>query len=124
MLPKPAIRYVDYAAWQRRHVDTLIEEDLRYWKQTFPTPPPVLELPTDRRRPVNQGFGAAAEPLHLSQGITELKALAAGESATTFMAILALYQVLLSRLSGQDRFAVGSPVAGRDPPLQQGRRFL
>ncbi|HEY6321945.1 MAG TPA: AMP-binding protein, partial [Thermoanaerobaculia bacterium] len=85
-----------------------------FWRQELAGPLPPLELPTDRQRPRQQTFGGAAGPLRLSPETTlALRSHAAERRATPFMALLAVFQALLARLSGQREVVVGSPVSGR-----------
>ena len=85
-----------------------------FWRQELAGPPPQLELPTDRQRPRQQTFGGDAWPLRLSPETTlALRSLAAEQRATPFMALLAVFQALLARLSGQREVVVGAPVSGR-----------
>jgi amino acid adenylation domain-containing protein len=85
-----------------------------FWRQELAGPLPPLELPTDRQRPRQQTFGGDAWPLRLSPETTlALRSLAAERRATPFMALLAVFQALLARLSGQREVVVGSPVSGR-----------
>ena len=75
---------------------------------------PTLQLPTDWPRPAVQTFRGARHPLVLSQDLTEkLRALSRKEGVTLFMTLLAAFQTLLYRYTGQDDVAVGSPIAGR-----------
>ncbi len=113
-LPPLAVQYADYAAWQRAWLrGDVLRSQLDFWTGAL-AGLVNLELPTDRPRPpIRRGRGgsrAAALPLALGDA---LKALARAESATPFMAMLASYQVLLGRYSGQDDVAIGSPIAGR-----------
>ena len=85
-----------------------------FWRGELAGPLPPLELPADRQRPRQQTFGGASWPLRLSPDTTlALRSLAAERRATAFMALLAVFQALLARLSGQREVVVGSPVAGR-----------
>ncbi|HJX29298.1 MAG TPA: amino acid adenylation domain-containing protein, partial [Thermoanaerobaculia bacterium] len=75
----------------------------------------VLELPTDRPRPAVQTYRGATRPLSLPAVLTrQVEALGRREGATLFMVLLAAFQALLARTSGQDDLAVGTPVAGRN----------
>ena len=75
----------------------------------------MLELPTDRPRPPLQTFNGAKESLVLSQELSEeIKALSRREGATLFMTLLAAFNTLLCRHSGQEDIIVGSPIAGRN----------
>lgn len=85
-----------------------------FWRRELAGPLPPLELPNDRQRPRQQTFGGDAWPLRLLPETTlALRSLAAERRATPFMALLAVFQALLARLSGQREVVVGSPVSGR-----------
>ncbi len=109
------ITYADYAAWQREQLAGAgMERDLAWWREELEGAPAVLELPTDRPRPAVQSFRGARHPIALPAGLVErLRTLARGEEATLFMVLLAGWQLLLARWSGQDDLVVGSPVANR-----------
>ncbi|HEX8353468.1 MAG TPA: condensation domain-containing protein, partial [Pyrinomonadaceae bacterium] len=109
------IQYADYAAWQRGWLQgEVLEEQLSYWRGQLAGAPPVLELPTDRPRPAVQSQKGAAHKFVLDVALREeLKRLGRREGATLFMTLLAAFQVLLSRYTGQSDVVVGSPVAGR-----------
>ncbi|MFL5542792.1 MAG: non-ribosomal peptide synthetase, partial [Longimicrobiaceae bacterium] len=114
-LPEPEVQFVDFAAWQREHLagDHLARQ-LDWWKEHLAGAPAVLELPTDRPRPAVQSFRGAAEPVRLPAELAErLRALSRREGATLFMTLLAAWQLLLSRYSGQSDVVVGAPIAGR-----------
>jgi len=115
-LPELPIHYADFAQWQREwlHGDVL-EAQLSYWKQQLGNGLPVMELPNDRPRPAVQTYRGAKHPMTLSLSLTEaLKALGRQERVTLFMILLAAFQTLLHRYSGQDDIVVGSPIAGRN----------
>ena len=109
------IQYVDYAVWQRNWLrGEVLETQLSYWKKQLENIS-ILNLPTDRPRPAVQSFHGARESLVLSTDLTQaLKATSRKEGATLFMTLLAAFQILLHRLTGQDDIAVGSPIAGRN----------
>jgi amino acid adenylation domain-containing protein len=114
-LQELAIQYVDYAAWQREWLkgDVLVEQML-YWKNQLKDMPGVLDLPVDRPRPPMPSFRGQIISKSLSpELLNDLKRLGRGENATLFMTLLAAYQVLLMRYSGQEDFGVGTPVANR-----------
>ncbi|MFL5358250.1 amino acid adenylation domain-containing protein, partial [Archangium sp.] len=115
VLPELPIQYADYAAWQRGWLQgEVLEEQLAFWRRQLTGAPESLELPTDRPRPAVQSFRGAQQPVALPRELSEaLKSLAQREGVTPFMALLAAWQVLLSRYSGQDDISVGSPIAGR-----------
>ncbi|WP_147451540.1 non-ribosomal peptide synthetase, partial [Corallococcus llansteffanensis] len=110
-----SLQYTDYAVWQRGWLQgAVLQQQLGYWRQQLSGAPAALELPTDRPRPSAQSRRGASLPLQLSQALTgSLKALAQREGVTPFMLLLAAFQSLLHRYSGQDDVLVGSPIAGR-----------
>jgi amino acid adenylation domain-containing protein len=109
------LQYGDFAAWQRAHLAGGRQGgEAEWWRARLAGAPPLLELPTDRPRPPRQSYRGAALPIHLpAELVRAVKAVAAKEGATTFMALLAGFQALLARLSRQDDLVVGTPVAGR-----------
>jgi amino acid adenylation domain-containing protein len=109
------IQYADYAAWQREYLTgQRLDEQLSYWRQQLQDAPPVLELPTDRVRPPVQSYRGALHSFTLSPALTsQLKELSQREGVTLFMTLLAAFQTLLSRYSGEQEIVVGTPVAGR-----------
>jgi len=115
-LPELPVQYADFAAWQRSWLHgEVLEQEIGFWRQQLAGLPPLLELPTDRPRPAVQSYRGAERPVRLSAGLTrQMEALARQEGATLFMVLLAGFQALLARTSGQDDLAVGSPVAGRN----------
>jgi amino acid adenylation domain-containing protein len=110
------IQYVDYAVWQREWLSgEVIVQQLDYWKQQLTNVNPILELPTDYPRPAIQTYAGKVASLDLSPQLTaDLKALCRQEGATLFMTLLAAFQILLSRHSGQLDFIIASPIAGRN----------
>src|SRR6185369_5929476 len=115
-LPALPMQYADFAAWQRRWLaGEVLEAELAYWKQQLAGLPPILELPFDRPRPVRPTHRGETLALELPPELpAALKSFALREGATPFMLYLAAFQALLSRATGQDDVAVGSPVAGRN----------
>ncbi|HSN85277.1 MAG TPA: condensation domain-containing protein, partial [Thermoanaerobaculia bacterium] len=115
-LPELPVQYADFSVWQRAWLSgEALEREIAFWHRQLADLPPHLELPTDRPRPAVQSFRGAARPARLPAGLTRpLEALARREGATLFMVLLAGFQALLARYSGQDDLAVGSPVAGRN----------
>ncbi|WP_198299647.1 non-ribosomal peptide synthetase [Tumebacillus avium] len=90
------------------------DASLAYWKQQLGGTLPVLNLPTDRPRPPVQTYNGASHSFRVAGVVTrKLKELAQANGATLYMALLAAYQVLLHRYTGQDDILVGSPTAGR-----------
>src|SRR6185312_6667979 len=113
-LPELPLQYADFAAWQRQWLQgEVLESQVRYWTEQLSGLTPV-ELPTDYPRPAMQTFQGANRrmvvPAELSE---ELKRLSQREGVTLFMTLLAAFQVLLARYSGQSDIAVGTPIANR-----------
>ena len=115
-LADPHIQYVDFACWQREWLrGEALEEQLRYWRRELAGAPFSLNLPLDRPRPPAQTFHGARQSFVLPTEITPaLQALCRAEGVTMFMALLAAFQVLLARYTGQRDFVVGTDVAGRN----------
>ncbi|ARV58868.1 hypothetical protein BZZ01_09670 [Nostocales cyanobacterium HT-58-2] len=115
-LPELPIQYADFAVWQRQWLQgEVLQTQLNYWKEKLAGAPPVLELPIDRPRPAVQKYQGATQSLVLPLELSEaLKALSQRENVTLFMTLLAAFNVLLYRYTGQDDILVGSPIAGRN----------
>jgi amino acid adenylation domain-containing protein len=109
------IQYADFAEWQRAWLeDGVLAEQLDYWQAQLASVPAVLEMPADRPRPKVQTFRGATRPFALAGAVGEgLARLSREEGVTLFMTLLAAFQVLLQRYTGQDDVVVGSPIAGR-----------
>jgi amino acid adenylation domain-containing protein len=115
-LPELPLQYADFAHWQRGWMQgEVLEAQLAHWKQRLGNSPPALELPADRLRPAVRTFRGAHLPVHLSPSLSHaLEELSQREDLTLFMVLLAGFQLLLSRYSGQVDFTVGTPIAGRN----------
>src|SRR6185312_11698252 len=115
-LPELAIQYSDYAIWQRGWLQgEELERQLGYWREQLGGELPVLELPTDHARPALPSYRGAHLGFRLSAEVSAgLKELSRREGVTLFMTLLAAYQTLLHRYSGQEDIVVGSAVAGRN----------
>ncbi|HET9226708.1 MAG TPA: amino acid adenylation domain-containing protein [Thermoanaerobaculia bacterium] len=110
-LPELSIQYPDFAVWQRGWLaGEVLERQVSYWRERLAGLPELLELPTDRPRPAFRTGRGARHAFHLPGGLRDL---GRREGATDFMALLALFQILLSRLSGQEDLATGTVIANR-----------
>ncbi|MFB9443510.1 amino acid adenylation domain-containing protein [Dactylosporangium vinaceum] len=120
-LPALPVGYYDYAAWQHGHLSgAALDRDVAHWRAALAGLEP-LDLPTDRPRPARQTYSGANRGMGLDAGLTAgLKRLARARGATLSMALLACWQAVLARHSGQRDFAVGTPVAGRPHPEVEG----
>jgi amino acid adenylation domain-containing protein len=117
-LPPLPIQYADYAAWQRQWLQgDVLERQMDYWRKQLEGSPGLLALPTDRPRPPVQTANGANLAFEVPPELAEqLRAFARKEGATLFMVVLAAFQVLLYRYTGQDDVSVGSPIANRNRP--------
>ncbi|HWW77567.1 MAG TPA: condensation domain-containing protein, partial [Pyrinomonadaceae bacterium] len=115
-LPELPVQYADYALWQRRWLQgEVLDAQMSYWREQLAGAPVVLELPTDRPRPSMQTHRGAQLPLMLPEKLSEsVKALGRREGVTLFMTLLAAWQTLLARYSGQEDVVVGTPIANRN----------
>jgi len=109
------IQYTDFSAWQREWLQgSALEEQLEFWRGRL-AGLPTLELPADKPRPAVPTFSGAREPIAIPPEVNRaLESLCEQISVTPFMALLAAFQALLQRYTGQDDVAVGSPVANRN----------
>jgi amino acid adenylation domain-containing protein len=121
-LPALPLQYPDFAVWQRSALDgEAVEALLADWTRRLGTEVPPLRIPTDRPRPLVQTYPGAHRSLQLSTELTwGIQKLAQRSGVTLFMALLAAFQALLHRYTGQRRIVVGSPVAGRNRPELEG----
>lgn len=115
-LEELTVQYADFASWQRFWLEEESQQGhLAYWKQQFSNMPTILDLPTDRPRPAIQTFSGGVESLILPTSLTAaIKTLCLREDVTLFMTLLASWQTLLWRYTGQDDICVGTFIAGRN----------
>ncbi|MEW6737016.1 MAG: amino acid adenylation domain-containing protein, partial [Acidobacteriota bacterium] len=115
-LPQLPIQYADFAAWQREWLQSEeLESQLAYWREQFVDGVPILDLPSDKLRPSVQTFRGERISFTLTEELTsELKRLSQQEKITLFMALLAAWQTLLHRYSGQEQIIVGADMANRN----------
>ena len=113
-LPELPIQYADYAVWQRDRLQgEILERQLSYWKKQLDGIG-TLQLPTDRPRPSVRSYQGKRQTLELSKQLSQkLRALSRQQGTTLFMTLLAAFQTLLYRYTGQEDIAVGCPIAGR-----------
>ncbi|MFD3758970.1 amino acid adenylation domain-containing protein [Streptomyces sp. NPDC058622] len=113
-LPALAVQFGDYAAWQRDRLENgQLAASREHWRNEL-AGVPALELPSDRPRPPLFTFDGAATEFHWSAELSrQVGEAARAYGASTYMVLMAAFQALLSRHTGQRDFAVGSAVAGR-----------
>ncbi|MCI0736829.1 MAG: amino acid adenylation domain-containing protein [Beijerinckiaceae bacterium] len=114
-LDELAVQYADFTLWQREFLsEEELDRQLSYWRARLAGAPPILGLPIDRPRPRVQSYAGGNFSTKLSLDLTEgLHKLVRRHGATLFMGLLAAFQLLLSRHSGQKDICVGTPVANR-----------
>ncbi|HEV2847307.1 MAG TPA: amino acid adenylation domain-containing protein, partial [Thermoanaerobaculia bacterium] len=114
-LPELPVQYADFAVWQRGWMEgERLGRQLDFWRGELAGLPAVLELPWDRPRPPVQSFRGGVRQVRLPADLgAGLEPFARRQGATLFMVLLAGFQALLARYSGQGEIAVGAPIAGR-----------
>ena len=102
-LPQLPIQYADYSNWQRLWLEgDLLEHQLHYWKGHLESSPGLLELPADRARPAVQNFRGAHIYFDIPESITQaFLSLSRASGVTLFISLLAAFQTLLFRYTGQ-----------------------
>ncbi len=114
-LPEPQLQYADYAAWQRATLQgEYRDRQLRYWAGQLEGSPPLLKLSTDRPRPPLKSYrGACYSWTIAAPTVAAIKRLGRSEHVTPFMTMVAAFNVLLHRYSGQDDIVIGTPISNR-----------
>ncbi|HEY0783994.1 MAG TPA: amino acid adenylation domain-containing protein, partial [Thermoanaerobaculia bacterium] len=109
------VQYVDFAVWQRQWLSgEILAAQISYWKDELSGAPTVLQLATDRPRPLVRTLYGAREPVRLGRELSAaLQGLSRREGGTLFMTLLSGFAALLSRSSGQPDVLVGTAVANR-----------
>src|SRR6185312_7419916 len=121
-LKEMPLQYVEYALWQAQWLQgEIFARQMDYWKQQLAGMPEVLELPTDKPRPVVPQHRGSIEAVGINKDYWEkMKWFSRQEGFTDFMTVLAIYQVLLLRYTGQTDFGVGTPIANRSHVRTEG----
>ncbi|HEY0781197.1 MAG TPA: condensation domain-containing protein, partial [Thermoanaerobaculia bacterium] len=114
-LPELPVQYADFAVWQRQWLSgEVLAAQISYWKEELSGAPTVLQLATDRPRPVVRTLCGAIEPVRFGRELSAaLQGLSRREGGTLFMTLLSGFAALLSRTSGQLDVLVGTAVANR-----------
>ncbi len=116
-LPAPPFQQADFAVWQRRRLSDLglVADRRAWWRERLASLPDPLDFPLDRPRPPAQRFEGERRPFEIARAqVDGLRALAQREGVTMFAAALTVFDVLLVRLSGQERLSVGTPMTYRE----------
>jgi amino acid adenylation domain-containing protein len=116
LLPAPPIQYADFTLWQHERLQSgSLETQFAYWKRQLNDVSAKLGLPTDRPHPAIQTFrGARCSRVFPKKLREALKALSKQQGITLFVTLLAAFQTLLYRYTGQEDIVVGSPTANRN----------
>ncbi len=115
LAPLP-IQYADYSVWQRRWLDEggVLDRQLAYWQKKLAGAPESLDLATDYPRPSVATFAGATHTFALDAELSaQLKRIAEQQGGTLYMVLLAAFNALLHRYTGQDDLCVGTPIANR-----------
>ncbi|MEW9701751.1 amino acid adenylation domain-containing protein [Paenibacillus sp. SI8] len=115
-LPALRIQYADYAKWQRERLqEEAFQEQVSYWKKKLAGAPALLQLPTDYPRPSEQRYTGKKVRFAVQMPLAErLIRFAGEEQATPFMLLMAAFQTLLHRYSGEEDLCVGTAISGRN----------
>jgi amino acid adenylation domain-containing protein len=115
LAPLP-IQYADFAHWQQNFVqEEPVQKQIAYWKRQLAGAPPLLEWPTTYPRPAVQSFRGARQSILIPRTTADaIKALSQKEGCTLFMTLLAAFQTVAARYTGQEDIVVGSPIANRN----------
>jgi amino acid adenylation domain-containing protein len=121
-LPPLDFQYVDFTMWQNDLLNSKeIKKQGEYWLNQFPGEVSVLNMPFDFPRPPGLNPAGATVNVEISADLTgKLEKLALRNNATLFMLMLAAYNVLLFKYTGQEDIVIGTPVAGRSHPELEG----
>lgn len=113
-LTELSIQYYDFSEWQQQWLQgDVLNRQLKYWKNILGDVP-ALELPLDHARPPAMSQRGKQVSFQLSQSLTaDLKSLSQSQGVTLFMTLFSGFAVLLNRYSGQEDFAIGTPIANR-----------
>ena len=115
-LPELQIQYADFASWQRQWMEgETLQKQIGYWKKQLTGAPALLEFPLDHPRPAVQSYHGASISFSLDKSLADsLKTISKKEGCTLFMTLLAAFQTLAARSTGQEDIVIGSPIANRN----------
>ena len=112
------VSYLAFSSWQRTLSDkNHYEYQLDYWKNQLRDQPPVLNLPTSKRRPSKRSYRGSTINIGLPKDIVKLlNEWSLKENSTLFMTLLAAFKVIMMRFSSEKDISVGIPVSNRTLP--------
>lgn len=113
-LPELRIQYKDFAVWESEMDEKGYESSERYWLSKFKHEPAVIDIPTDYVRPVHRSFKGQRLRFEMPAELeSKLRQISAARHDTLFMIMMAAFQVLLAKYSGEDDIVVGTPFSLR-----------
>lgn len=114
-LEEPELQYRDYVFWHSEILESdILKKQEQYWLEKFKGSIPVLDMPLDYKRPSVQSFQGDRLFFNAPENLVSgLKKLASEHESTLFMVLLAVFNIMLSKYSGQEEIAVATPIAGR-----------
>ncbi|MEU2257103.1 amino acid adenylation domain-containing protein [Nocardia xishanensis] len=119
-VPEPAVQYADFTLWQREVLggeddpDSVLAQQIEFWRAELAGLPEQLELPADRPRPASATYRGGTHTFEIAPEVhSALNHLAQEHNSTLFMVVHAALSALLARLSGTRDIAIGTPIAGR-----------
>ncbi|MFJ9370512.1 amino acid adenylation domain-containing protein [Nocardia sp. NPDC101769] len=114
------VQYADYTLWQREALgseddeQSVLAQQIAYWRERLAGLPDQLDLPSDRPRPARASGRGAAYDFHIDAALhTALTRIAQQHNSTLFMVLHAALAIVLARQSGTRDIAIGTPIAGR-----------
>lgn len=115
-LPEPRLQYADFAHWHRESLTAdVLDREVSYWRKQLEDSPEIMNLPTDRPRPRLMTYEGDTVEFELSESLTErLRGLTRSTGSSLFMTLLASFQMVLSRYTGQDDIVLATPITGRN----------
>ncbi len=121
-IPELPIQYADFAVWQQEHLrDEQLDRQLRFWKRQLQDLPLSIELPADRPRPAIQTYNGASFHFDLPPALSQqVKTVSQQQGVTPYMTLLAVFQALINRYTGQEDIPIGAPTANRNRPELEG----
>lgn len=114
-LPKLLITYQDYASWHRHLVDNnYFDKELEYWQEYLKGATPILDLPTNKIRPLELSYNGGCQKIEFStEELSSIKKYCKAEKVTTFTFLLTAFKILLHSYTGEDDLVIGFPSANR-----------
>lgn len=121
LLPALPIHYFDVAIWEKKKVSNNdLNLHVEYWKTQLADAPNLLQLPSEHVRPPEESYNGATLGGAISENLYEkLKRISESSGATLYMTLLAAFQILLHKNSGQNRVVIGTPIANRQHPQME-----